>query len=503
MNNKKTRFKKLLTKIYIANFIVLSFLLLSFNCYSQGAAINSNGATADGSAMLDVSSNNSGILIPRMTKSQKNSISSPATGLMIYQIDDTTGFWYHNGTIWKQVGEIIGGGLPVGNNIGNTLYWDGNQWVNSYNIYNNGVTVGIGTNNPDASAAFEINNSAKGTLITRMTTIQRNAINNPAVGLQIFNTTTNCLEIFIAPIWQNIYCGCSSPSAPIAGTNNSTPTEITWNWNSSLGATGYKYNTINNYNSAIDNGTNTTFTQTLLTSNTSYTLFVWAYNACGYSSETTLSYNTASAPWTVCGDNISFGYNGTGAPLVTYGTIYKGGKCWLDRNLGANSVATAYNDSDAYGDLFQWGRLDDGHQKRLSLTISVQSTVANPGHSSFIVGYSDWISTQNNSLWQGTAGINNPCPTDWRLPTMTEIDNERASWNTQNYLGAFNSTLKLTAPGRRTSNGTVEEEGSYAYYWSSTVSGNSAYNVYFLGSSALIVDWYNRSFGFSVRCLKD
>ncbi len=43
-------------------------------------------------------------------------------------------------------------------------------------------------------------------------------------------------------------------------------------------------------------------------------------------------------------------------------------KLWMDRNLGASRVASAYNDSEAYGDLFQLGRLDDGHQDRGSVT---------------------------------------------------------------------------------------------------------------------------------------
>lgn len=72
--------------------LLLNFLLISIYCFPQGAAINTTGATAHPSAMLDISSDNSGILIPRMTKSQKLLIPTPATGLMIYQTDDTTGF---------------------------------------------------------------------------------------------------------------------------------------------------------------------------------------------------------------------------------------------------------------------------------------------------------------------------------------------------------------------------------------------------------------------------
>lgn len=54
------------------------------------------------SAMLDVNSTTKGFLTPRMTQSQRNLISSPATGLLIYQTDNTPGFYYYNGSAWAQ-----------------------------------------------------------------------------------------------------------------------------------------------------------------------------------------------------------------------------------------------------------------------------------------------------------------------------------------------------------------------------------------------------------------
>ena len=81
------------------------FSLLFATCvWSQNVGINSDGSSPDGSAMLDVKSNMKGMLIPRMTQAQRDAISSPATGLMIYQTDNTTGFYYYNGTAWNQIG---------------------------------------------------------------------------------------------------------------------------------------------------------------------------------------------------------------------------------------------------------------------------------------------------------------------------------------------------------------------------------------------------------------
>ena len=73
-------------------------LLLNVQIYAQNVGINSDGSTPDNSAMLDIKSTSSGLLIPRMTLAQRNAISSPAAGLLIYQTDNTPGFYYNAGT---------------------------------------------------------------------------------------------------------------------------------------------------------------------------------------------------------------------------------------------------------------------------------------------------------------------------------------------------------------------------------------------------------------------
>ncbi len=67
--------------------------------------------------------------------------------------------------------------------------------------------VGIGTNTPHPSAKLEVSSNNSGFLPPRMTSIQRDSINNPAAGLQIFNTSSNCLQMFVLGKWQNVFCG--------------------------------------------------------------------------------------------------------------------------------------------------------------------------------------------------------------------------------------------------------------------------------------------------------
>ena len=196
----------------------------------------------------------------------------------------------------------------------------------------------------------------------------------------------------------------------------------------------------------------------------------------------------------------------SGSATVVEVTNSLTGKTWMDRNLGASQVATSSTDVNSYGDLYQWGRGSDGHQCRTSATNSTLSSSDQPGHGDFILSSSspyDWRSTQNTNLWQGVNGVNNPCPSLYRLPTDTELDTEHSYWSTDNAAGAFASPLRLPMAGFRSfSGGSLGAVGSVGDYWSSTVSSAASRGLYFDSSNAY-VGTGNRAYGFSVRCLKD
>jgi uncharacterized protein (TIGR02145 family) len=187
-------------------------------------------------------------------------------------------------------------------------------------------------------------------------------------------------------------------------------------------------------------------------------------------------------------------------------TVTSAGQVWMDRNLGATQVATNMTDTEAYGDLYQWGRLTDGHEKRTSPTTTTLSTTDVPGHGSFILAPNDpadWRASQNDNLWQGVSGTNNPCPAGFRLPTDIEWGTEARSWTSNDYNGAFASPLKLVPAGCRYHiDGTLYVAGSNGYYWSSTVNGSYSRLLYFDSSLGGMLD-SSRAFGFSVRCLRD
>lgn len=275
-------------------------------------------------------------------------------------------------------------------------------------------SVGIGTNNPNPSAGLDVNFTDKGFLPPRLTSAQRDAIISPAPGLIIYNTTSNCLNVFTGIYWNEL-CGVQiiPPGYPTGYVHCSTPTVIT---------------------------------------------------------------------------------------EVTNPTT---GKIWMDRNLGAGQVATSSSDAASFGDLYQWGRFADGHQCRNSTTTNTTSSTDSPGHNMFILppsGPHDWRSPQNENLWQGVSGTNNPCPTGFRLPTQSEMEAERQTWSPNNAAGAFASPLKLPFAGYRFfGNGSISF--SVSGYWTSTVGNPYSYYLEF-GSSAYFVN-SNRALGFSVRCIKN
>ncbi|MDI6832601.1 MAG: FISUMP domain-containing protein [Bacteroidales bacterium] len=197
-------------------------------------------------------------------------------------------------------------------------------------------------------------------------------------------------------------------------------------------------------------------------------------------------------------------WTGGTPPSVTNPTT---GKIWMDRNLGASQVATSSTDAAAYGDLYQWGRGADGHQSRTSSTTTTLSTSDTPGHGNFIttgdIDPCDWRSPQNDNLWQGVSGTNNPCPSGYRLPTEAEWNAERTSWGSNNAAGAFASPLKLPMAGSRLySDGSLDYVGSLGVYWSSTVFSTNSRGLSFNSSNVdIFIDY--RALGLSVRCIKD
>ena len=311
----------------------------------------------------------------------------------------------------------------------------------------------------------------------------------------------------------------ADPTIPIVTTDDATNItqttatsggNVTSDGGANVTARGVCWNTSSNptlSNSHTTDGSGTgTFVSDItgLTSNTQYYVRAYATNSAGtaYGNEIILTTHCLII------DN----YGNCYFEVINPATA----KIWLDRNLGANQVATSSNDFLAYGSLFQWGRLADAHEKitwtnptngsPLHGTSSTLSPTDIPDHYLFITPSGppgDWRNPQNNTLWQGLNGTNNPCPTGYRPPTKAELEQERSTWGPQNSNGAFASPVKFVVAGvRGNGNGELSGPGSSGWYWSSTIDGTYSWCLNF-GSGYVSWDALGRANGFSVRCIKN
>ena len=126
---------------------MLLFTGLVMFCTKIMAQVGINTPVPNASAMLDITSTTKGVLIPRLTKAEKNTIASPATGLLIYQNSpDSIGFHYYDGLIWQWL-------LTASNNA------DSSKWkLTAGNIANkNSGNVGINTAATAPNSTLHVN----------------------------------------------------------------------------------------------------------------------------------------------------------------------------------------------------------------------------------------------------------------------------------------------------------------------------------------------------------
>jgi uncharacterized protein (TIGR02145 family) len=259
--------------------------------------------------------------------------------------------------------------------------------------------------------------------------------------------------------------------------------------------------------------------------NRTYYIRAFATNSVGTGYGSVLTLNTTNDT-----NKVRFTYNGQ---EVVYGIIISPttGKKWLDRNLGAKQVATAYNDYLAYGDIFQWGRPADGHQlinwtsstagASVNGTTTTVATSDVPGHNNFIIApnsgssFYDWRDNNNRNRWNTSP--QGPCPAGWHVPTGSEWAAETSNTQTggtatsggmTNRNTAY-SLLKLPSAGYRrgygSSAGQLSSTGNLGFYWGSS----DDLSFYVMGWGLSFGDVYaqidvnDKSIGQTIRCIKD
>ncbi len=474
-----------MTKVILL-FIALCASMTLLN--AQNVGINADGSAPANSAMLDVKSTSKGFLLPRMTIAQRDAIVNPDEGLIVFCTDCGIhgALAVYSDSQWRSYQDCITATPTAGTNV-TTVYSIQWVWVNSASSSYNGVQKYKWNTTNNLTTANDMGTSTSTT----------------EAGL-------DCYTPYTRYVWAISGCGISAPvtltattlvytGSPDTAKGTPSPTQIVWKWKTVAGATGYKWNSTNNYATATNIDNVVTYTQTGLTGATKYNAYVWAVTNCGYNpNPATLTEITPAGP---C-DPAIVNYEG-----VTYHTLQIGAKCWMKENLNIgtringntdmanNSVIEkyCYNDKEdscsIYGGLYQWNEA------------------------------MQWVTTD------GAQGI---CPSGWHIPTKTESDallvlvgNLRTGqqgkvlkevgfvhWEPfSTYFGTDDIGFTAMGSGQRglyTSSGFTTCR-QYAHWWNSTQNGTYGWmfllNYTYNGSTAN--SSYQKTYGFSVRCVKN
>lgn len=363
------------------------------------------------------------------------------------------------------------------------------------NVCSQGVKISPTPSDPHSSAILELESSGHGFLPPRLSEEERDAIDNPAEGLILFNTDTRCIEIFSGGIWQKMSCACSTaPASPVASGAFRSGATVFWSWLPVNGAEGYRGGSSPDIALSQDFGKSTSYSQVSAPGGT-IQFYVWAYNACGSSTPLAHSLNPPSCPTTVT-DVDGNVYN-----TRFYSSI---GQCWMKENLKTGKYRT--------GAVIP------------QVTLAADWTTTNTGA---------WVFYNNNASNEATYGrlynwhvISHPdgiCPSGWHIPTNQEFYQLAAAlggvdaaggkmkttsgWNAPN-TGASNLSQFTAVPSglRSYSTGNFNHLNSGGFWWTSDeFQTGELGGVFYVESisASLIASYAFKLDGLSIRCLKD
>lgn len=388
--------------------------------------------------------------------------------------------------------------------------------------------VSIGSYNheavePQDFSVLELISNTGGLRLPRLTTAERDSlqatpsfqaeISAKAVGLMIFNTTSNCINTWNGNQWIDL---CAPVRVTGIAFDKSAvqlflPNGYTW-------ATPLADAVV----------------ATVSPSDASDKRVIWsssdpAVAVVGQGGIVTAIGNGQAVITSTTTDG---GYTATCTVTVGCGaaTVDGGWLVFMCHNLDADQSLDpfTYVEGDAAGEngtlghLYQWGRRSDGHEKRNSLTTITQATNNEATTPADVVGKftivnSDWRNPQENILWgDGTMALNpakaanDPCPAGWKVPSQTQWASIYTSFTTPNTWTWAGDGYKVgdslylpAAGGRNYSSGSLNDAGRYGYYWCNTVDSARSYYLFLSNSNVVSANSNYRTYGFSVRCVSE
>ena len=173
--------------------LLLGLLAAGLPHSAQAQSVGVGTTTPNSKAALDISSTDKGLLIPRLLEAQRTGIISPPDGLMVFQTDGTTGFWYAFGGSWVHIPTAVStdnlGNHTATQNlnltdkllVGGTAASPGTTGLG----INSSGNVGIGTANPLQKLHVQGNATLSGILSI--------GTNTTAYPLSVTGTTSNTI----------------------------------------------------------------------------------------------------------------------------------------------------------------------------------------------------------------------------------------------------------------------------------------------------------------------
>ncbi|MEY3367436.1 MAG: hypothetical protein RI973_591 [Bacteroidota bacterium] len=366
---------------------------------------------------------------------------------------------------------------------------------------------------PDPTAILDLQSADRGLLLPRLTQAQRDAIQSPAMGLMIFNTTSVCLEINFgtpsAPMWWPYTCRGSIGALNCAGavSNSNLTAGFPATTSRSIPYTGgnggpHPGHTVNSTGV-------TGLTATLPAGNFANGVGTLVYNITG----TPSGAGTASFALDIGGQACMLSVT-----VVTCGAYVAPSqwKVFMCHNLAAaNTSADPLTPSwEVNGGYWQWGRL--GPSSSQWLNTNTPNFAHGPTGSGAFEANSGSISGWSTAAApDGAWPANNPCPQGFTVPTKGQWDGVLNN-NNQNITGTWDSSptnygsgrffgpgLMLPAAGGRFNYGSGElfSRGDYGYYWSRSEGGTDiAWQLSFFSGGANTTQSLRRD-GLSLRCV--
>jgi hypothetical protein len=330
------------------------------NTFPSSGAAGIGTTSPNASSLLEVKSTSKGILIPRMTLTQRNAIASPATGLLIFQTNSTPGFYYYSGTAWTAVTQKSKGWSLTGNSgtnpstnfIGTTdaepLMFRINNTKAGYIDYNTGAValgyLSLNSNTAVGNTAMGYEAGYSNTSGSNNTALGNSALLANSTGIQ--NTATGTFALFSSTTGSsNVANGFDALESNTTASNNTAVGTLALHAsnagnNTAVGYQSLYSNSDGDGNTAVGNGS------LYSNSNGNYNTAV---------GEEALSYNTAGSSLTAVGE---------GANVSGGGHLYSSAFGESSLITADYQVAIGSNYILSIGGYANWTNLSDGRVKK-------------------------------------------------------------------------------------------------------------------------------------------